>query len=138
MDAATVEALIETFLDGRRIAVAGASAKPAKWGYKVFRALTDAGYEAIPVHPAIEALDGVKAYAKLADVPGPIDGVSVITPPGVSEAIVREAAGLGIPLVWLQPGAESKAVLEAGEACGQRVIHDACVLVALRLRARGR
>ena len=62
-------------------------------------------------------------------------GVSIITPPPVTEQIVREAIDLGIEHVWMQPGTESAAAIELAQRAGISVLADGpCVLVALRFR----
>ena len=56
-------------------------------------------------------------------------------PPHVTEAIVPQAAEAGIQHVWMQPGAESEAAIEAGENLGLSVIGDgSCLLVVLGYR----
>ena len=44
-----------------------------------------------PINPKADEIEGVKAYPDLASAPGSIDGVSIITPPKVTEHVVAEA-----------------------------------------------
>ncbi len=44
--------------------------------------------------------------------------VSVITPPVVTLELLKEAKGLGIPAVWLQPGTYDDAVIKFARAEG--------------------
>jgi predicted CoA-binding protein len=68
-------------------------------------------------------------------VPGPIDGVSIITPPAVTEKIVAQAVSLGIKHIWMQPGAESPAAVALAKDAGANVIAGGpCILVALHYR----
>jgi predicted CoA-binding protein len=130
---------IQTFLSGKRFAVVGASQNREKYGNKVLRAYLQNDMEAIPVHPSADEIEGRRAFANLSAVPTPFDGVSVITPPAVTERVVEEAIELGIKNIWLQPGAESQAAIDAAQAAGINVIANGpCVLVALGFREAAR
>lgn len=126
---------IDAFLAGRRFAVAGASTDRSKYGNKVLRALLNAHKQAIPINPRAHEVEGIPAYAKLGDIPAPIDGLSIITPPNVTEDVIDQALELGISKIWLQPGAESKTAIEKAKAAGAEVIYGGpCILVSLRFR----
>ncbi len=126
---------IKDFLSQKRFAVVGASSDRAKYGNKVLRAYLQHGRDATPVHPKEPEVEGRKAYRSLAEIPQRPDAVSIITPPKVTEAVVEEAARLGIRRVWMQPGAESPAAIERAKALGMDVIAGGpCVLVALGFR----
>jgi predicted CoA-binding protein len=71
------------------------------------------------------------------DLPDDVKSISVITPPAVTEGVVQDAIAKGIENVWMQPGAESEASVEACRAAGINVIADgSCVLVVLGYRER--
>ena len=123
---------IEAFLTGGRFAVVGASPDRGKYGNKVLRAYQQAGREVVAVNPKADQIEGVPCYPALKDIPEGVDGVSIVTPPAVSERIVEQAAELGIRHVWMQPGAESPRAAELAEQHGLSAIAgDACVLVIL-------
>lgn len=58
------------------------------------------------------------ALPSIAQLPTPkTTSLSIITPPGVTLSVLREAKGLGIPAVWLQPGSfDDEVVKFLGEA----------------------
>ncbi|MEQ9318482.1 MAG: CoA-binding protein [Polyangiaceae bacterium] len=123
---------IRDFLAGDRFAVVGASSDRRKFGNRVLRCYLQHGKEALPVNPKGEPIEGVESYARLADLPAGVHGVSVITPPDVSERIVDEAHERGLTRVWFQPGAESREAIERARAHGMTVIAGGpCVLVEL-------
>jgi len=99
------------------------------------------GREVYPINPRAERVEGQRAYpdlTALAAAVGPIHGVSIITPPAVTERVMGEAAALGIGHAWMQPGAESAAAVRVGEEAGMSVIGgSACVLVVLGFREAG-
>jgi predicted CoA-binding protein len=129
----TEQGKINKFLEGQRFAVVGASANREKYGNKVLRVYQQRQLEAVPVNPSGGEVEGLTAYADLASVPGTIDGVSIITPPKVTEQVVAQALGRGIKNIWMQPGAESSAAIELAEQADANVIAGGpCILVALR------
>jgi predicted CoA-binding protein len=124
---------IQSFLAGKRFAVVGASADRSKYGNKVLRCYKQNNIDAVPINPTASEVEGLTAYPDLASAPGTFDGVSIITPPPVTERVVNDALRLGIKNIWMQPGAESDSAIQAAEAAGANVIaHGPCVLVSLR------
>jgi predicted CoA-binding protein len=123
---------IKDFLAGAPHAVVGASHDRAKFGNKVLRAYMRAGRPVVPVNPAGGMIEGLPAYPTLAALPGPVHGVSIVTPPPVTDRIIQEARAAGIRRVWMQPGAESPAAIALARASGMTVIAGGpCVLVEL-------
>lgn len=123
---------IADFLTGDVFAVAGASNDRTKFGNRVLRHYLAAGRTAFPVHPREARVENLVAYANLASLPGPVHGLSIITPPAVTEGLVREAIAAGVERIWMQPGAESPEAIEFAEAAGIVVIAGGpCVLVEL-------
>jgi predicted CoA-binding protein len=126
---------IKQFLAGKRFAVVGASTNREKYGNKVLRVYQQNNLDVVPVNPAGGEVEGLTAYVDLPSVPGTIDGVSIITPPKVTEQVVAQALALGIKNIWMQPGAESDAAVELAERSGANVIAGGpCLLVSLRFR----
>ena len=61
-----------------------------------------------------------------------VHGVSIITPPEVTNQVIEEIIELGIEHVWMQPGAESPwAIARAKEAGINCIAGGACLLVVL-------
>jgi len=123
---------IKAFLGGEPHAVVGASTNREKYGNKVLRCYQQDNRPVHPVNPGATEVEGLRAYPDLASLPGSVHGVSVITPPAVTEKVVEEAAAAGIHHIWMQPGAENPEAVQKAEALGLNVIADgACILVAL-------
>ena len=124
-----MEKLIADYFNSKNIAVVGASTDKSKFGYRVFKLLKMKGYNAIPVNPKIEELDGVKAYPDIASIEGDIDAVSFIIPPDRAMPVLEQIKERGIDLVWFQPGAESYKLTRYCESNDIRAIYHRCVLV---------
>lgn len=108
----------------------GASTDRAKFGNRVLRAYLRKGLEVYPINPSANAIEGLMAYPDLKSLPTRPRGVSIITPPAITERIVVEAADAGARFVWMQPGAESPAAVRIARERGLEVIADgSCFLV---------
>ena len=135
MKASDEGAQIEAFLDGSLFAVVGASTNRAKYGNKILRCYMQNGRNAVPINPAASTVEGLEAKATLSAMEQSVDGVSIITPPEVTEQVIEEIIALGIKHVWIQPGAESpKALARAAEAGLNCIAGGACLLVVLGYR----
>jgi predicted CoA-binding protein len=126
---------IDAFLAGAPHAVIGASRYRGKYGNKVLRVYLQRQMAVYPVNPTAEVVEGLTAYPNLASLPQSVHGLSVVTPPHVTEQVVAEAAGLGIRHIWMQPGSESDRAVELAQRAGMNVIWGGpCILVTLRFR----
>jgi predicted CoA-binding protein len=82
-------------------------------------------------------IEGADCVASVLDLPDDVTSISVITPPAVTERVVEHAISKGIQNVWMQPGAENEASVEACRRAGINVIADgSCLLVVLGYRER--
>jgi predicted CoA-binding protein len=122
------------FLEAKRIAVVGVSRTPAGHGGNVvLQGLRARGYDAIPVNPHADEIDGTPCYRRLADIPGPVDAVVVATRPDQAEQLVRECDELGVGRVWLHrsmgEGSVSQAAVDYGRQHGLQVIAGGCPLM---------
>ncbi len=134
----TVQQQIDAFLSGTPHAVVGASQAREKYGNKVLRAYLQGQRAVYPIHPKAEEVEGLAAYPDLASLPQTVHGLSIITPPSVTEQVVAQALQLGIRHIWMQPGAESLPAVELAQQAGINVIWGGpCILVALRFREHG-
>ncbi|KAJ7058993.1 NAD-P-binding protein [Mycena amicta] len=108
----SVSAKIDLFLAAPSYAVVGASDDASKFGTIVLNTMLEKGMNAVPVNPFVSTSEGISCLNSLADLPDPAHtSVSVITQPSVSLSILQQATALGVPMVWLQPGAQDAAVL---------------------------
>ena len=123
------------FLAHRRLAVVGVSREPNQAANLIYRTLRDRGYEVFAVNPAAEVAEGDRCYARLAEIPGGVDGVVVVTPPEASDAVADDCAELGIRRVWLHrsfgTGSVSDAAVETCRRHGITVIPGACPMMFL-------
>ena len=79
----------------KTIAMVGISPKDVRPSYFAFKYLLERGYRMIPVNPGQVGGDilGQPVYAKLADIPEPIDMVDVFRAPAIRPDDRRGSAG---------------------------------------------
>ena len=129
------QAVIDRILDDTHtIAVVGLSSSPAKAGYYVPAYLQRQGYRIIPVNPNLTTALGETAYARLADVPEPIDLVLLFQRSENVPPFVDDAIAVGARAVWMQQGIVNEAAAQKARAAGLDVVQDTCMLVEHRAR----
>lgn len=124
--------LSQILRDTRTVAVVGASDNPARPSNEVFGYLArHSHYELYPVNPNVAEVDGVQAYARLADLPVVPDMVDVFRRYEDLPAVLQEVLALE-PLpryLWLQQGLWHDQVAEQARAGGITVVMDRCLKV---------
>ena len=112
----------------RTIALVGASSNWNRPSYFVMKYLQGKGYRVIPVNPGLAGgeLLGEKVYARLGDIPEPIDMVEIFRNAREVPPIVEEAIAIGAKVVWMQLGIQHDEAARRAEAAGLEVIMNRC------------
>ena len=114
----------------KTVAVIGASSNRGKYGNKAVRAYVRQGYRVIPINPNVSEVEGLKTYASVLDVPGPIDMATIYVPGAVGLKVVEDLARKGVPEVWLNPGADDDPVIARARALGLNIV-VACSIMGI-------
>jgi hypothetical protein len=112
------------------VAIIGASSDRRKFGNKALRAFQHQGHTVIPVNPNETEVEGLPAVASVLDIPGPVDMATFYVPPEVGVRVLDDVARKKIPEVWLNPGADSDAVIARARALGIEPV-VACSIIAV-------
>ena len=110
--------------------MAGSYCNTSKVAYRILQKLISEDHVVFPVTLSIKEVEGCKCYKSVLDIPGNVDAIDLVTPPAVTEKIVKDCLTKGIKMVWMQPGAESDTAIKFCEANGIEVIHNTCILTA--------
>jgi uncharacterized protein len=114
----------------KTIAMVGISPKDVRPSYFAFKYLLERGYRMIPVNPGQVGGDilGQPVYARLADIPEPVDMVDVFRAPQFALAAVEEALALEPRprVIWMQLGIRNDEAARLAEAHGLKVVMDRC------------
>lgn len=120
----------DEFLAQHRIAVAGVSRDEKQPANLIYRRLRDTGHEVLAVNPNAAQVEGDPCWPSVSALPGPVDGVVVVTPPDTVPAVVADAATAGVPRVWLHrgigPGSSSPEAVAYCHEHGISVIPGGC------------
>ncbi len=120
----------EIMLNKKIWAVAGANTNPEKFGNKIYCRLKARGYQVYGVNPVYDEINGDPCYKDLSSLPVVPEVVDIVVSPARAIPIIKEAAKLGIPYIWLQPDTYNDEVLKEIKELGLIAVKD-CVLVAL-------
>ncbi len=139
--------IADVLLSVKTIAAVGASANAARPSYLVVKYLLAKGYMVHPVNPGLggpglggpglggpglggQVLLGRKVYARLGDVPAPVDMVDVFRNSEAALDVTRDAIALkdklDIKVVWMQLGVRNDQAAAEAEAAGLQVIMNRC------------
>jgi predicted CoA-binding protein len=114
----------------KSIAMVGASEKQNRPSYFAFKYLLERDYHMIPINPghAGQSMLGRPFYARLADVPEPIDMVDIFRASRYAVAIVQEALALSPrpQVIWMQLGVHNDEAAALAEAQGIKVVMNRC------------
>lgn len=123
---------IQQFLTSDAFAVVGASSNREKFGNKVLRCYITHHKTVYPIHPIEIVIEGISCLKELSQLPDNVKSISIITPPSLTEKVVKQAINRGIKNIWMQPGAESEVAINDCLAHGVNVISGGpCILVEL-------
>ncbi|MCU0929986.1 MAG: CoA-binding protein [Burkholderiaceae bacterium] len=125
-DLATLRRILRTC---RTIAVVGLSADWFRPSYFAASYLQGKGYRIVPVNPKYPEILGEKSYARLEDIPFPVDMVDVFRKPPDLPPIAASAVAIGAKCLWQQLGVantEADAIARAG---GLESVMDRCVKI---------
>jgi len=114
----------------KTIAMVGASNKDNRPSYFAFKYLLERDYSMIPVNPgqAGKELLGRRIYARLADIPEPVDMIDIFRASQYALPIVREALEMTPRprVIWMQLGVRDDEAARLAEANGMKVVMNRC------------
>lgn len=114
----------------RTVAIVGASANEVRPSFFVAKYLIDKGYAVFPINPghAGKEILGRMTYARLADVPEPIDMVDIFRASDAVPGIVDEALALEPKpkVIWMQLTVRHDEAAAKAEAAGLSVVMNRC------------
>ncbi|MFN3494442.1 MAG: CoA-binding protein [Hydrogenophaga sp.] len=113
----------------RTIAVVGLSAEWHRPSYFAAKYMQEHGYRVVPVNPKYPEILGEKSYARLEDIPFPVDMVDVFRKEADIPPIARSAVAIGAKSLWQQLGLRSEEADRIATEAGLDSVWDRCVKI---------
>jgi predicted CoA-binding protein len=116
----------------KRVALVGASSKPARASYGVMQFLLRQGFDVVPVNPALagQELLGQRVVASLQEA-GALDMVDLFRNAAEVGPPVAEAIRLGAKTIWMQLGVVNETVAALAREAGLTVVMDRCPAIEM-------
>ncbi len=128
-DAETIRRILtET---GDTWAVVGLSNNERRAAHGVAKVLQRYGKRIVPVHPKAETVHGEQGYARLGDVPFPVDVVDVFVDSSLAGPVADEAVRIGAKAVWFQLGVIDEAACGRTRRAGLDMVMDRCPAIEI-------
>lgn len=85
-------------LNAESVAIIGASRDKTKRGFQAVKTLLDEKFEGTiyPVNPKESTILGLKCYPDVADIPGPVDAVLIVTPARGIPKLLKDCGAKGV------------------------------------------
>jgi uncharacterized protein len=120
---------IQKFLEPKKMAIAGVSRNPKKFGGVVYTELKNKGFNLYPINPNVEEIYGVKCYKSVNELPDDVKHLYVVTPKKETAGIVAEAAAKGIERIWIQQSSDTPEAIEIAKAENIPLIYRKCMMM---------
>ncbi|BDD38334.1 MULTISPECIES: CoA-binding protein [Streptococcus] len=116
--------------NAKTIAVVGLSHREETAAYRVSKFMQEAGYKILPVNPRVagETILGEPVYARLADIPQPVDIVNIFRRSEYLPEVAHEFIQIDAKVFWAQLGLENQEAEEILRQAGHKaIIMNKCI-----------
>ncbi len=113
----------------RTVAIVGLSDQWHRPSHFVGKYLQQLGWRVVPVNPRCDSILGEKCYARLEDIPFPVDMVDVFRKPEDLPPIAASAVTIGARCLWQQLGVANARADALARAAGLDSVMDRCVKI---------
>ena len=97
----------------KSVVVLGATTNPDRYAFKAMQRLQEHGHKAIPVNPAFREVLGEHCYSSIADVPQPIDTMTLYLGAARSTPLIQDILKAQPRRIIFNPGAENEELAKA-------------------------
>jgi predicted CoA-binding protein len=123
------KASIDAFLSSRKLAIAGVSRDPKKFGNQVFKLLKERGFEVYPINPNADNIDGTPCFRSVSSLPLSVHSLVILTSKKHTRDIVADAVAKGIDSIWIQQGSDTPETIELTKSHPVNLITRECILM---------
>jgi len=120
---------IVAFLENRKLAIAGVSRDPKKFGYTVFADLQKKGYDIYPVNPEADLIDDQPCFHSVGVLPVDVKHLLIITPAKKTLEVLKEAVAKGIDHIWIQQKSDTPEAVDYLKDKEVNLVYKQCILM---------
>jgi len=120
---------IQRFFAPQKIAVAGASRDPKKFGGSVIKELKEKGFDLYPVNPNALEIQGLKCFKSVTELPEDVKHLLIVTPKSSSSEVAGQAVEKKMEMVWIQQMSENQQAMQILQEAGIPMIHHKCIMM---------
>lgn len=121
--------IIDIFLRDKKLAIAGVSHNPKKFGYLLFKTAREKGYSVVPVNPKGGTIDGVKCVETVTGLGSDNHNLLITTHKRDTAKVMEEAITAGIRNIWIQFGSESDEAIRLARENNINLVTGQCFLM---------
>jgi predicted CoA-binding protein len=115
--------------ENHTVAMVGLSADWFRPSFFAAKYLKDHGFRVIPVNPRYAEILGEKCYARVQDIPDPIDVVDCFRRAEDIPLIADAAIEVGAKVLWMQLGIVNEEAAATARQAGLEVIMNRCMKI---------
>lgn len=112
------------------VAILGASDDKSRYSYMAFDLLKNLGHTAIPIHPRVSEIEGVKVFPDLKSAPK-AHTLTLYINPELQKKMIDDILSYAPKRVIFNPGTENPLLKEKLDQLGIETV-EACTLVMLK------
>ena len=120
---------INKFLEPKKMAIAGVSRNPKKFGGAIFKELKEKGFDLYPINPNAIEIQGVKCYKLVEELPEHVSHLLIVTPRQETKNIAIAAVSRGIKMIWIQQKSDTPEAVKIIEDAGIPLIYKKCIMM---------
>jgi predicted CoA-binding protein len=120
---------IDIFLNDKKLAIAGVSKNPRKFGNIMYRTLKEKGFSVIPVNPKGGMIDNTICIESVAKLGNDIQNLLIVTHKRDTQKVLDEAIAKGIKNIWIQNGCETEKALKMAREMNINLVAKSCFLM---------
>lgn len=124
-----IREIIDVFLHDKKLAIAGVSHNPKKFGYILFKTAREKGYFVIPVNPKGGTIDGIECIESVSMLDSDIHNLVIATHKRDTAGVIEEAIAKGIRNVWIQNGCETEEAIIIARENNINLVAKECFLM---------
>lgn len=120
-------AQVQSFLEPKKLAIAGVSRNPKKFGRVVYEHLKKREFQVFGINPNSDSINGDPCYKTIADLPEEALNLYIVTPKAQTKDVIQAAIDRGMKNIWIQQSSETTEAIELAQRNEVNLIYKECI-----------